>query len=394
MFTRSRRRFTAIELHANRETAPARGQWQFAGRGFQILVAALISIGLISGGSAIRPAVAAVQSPLGYERWSNPNAQSGVDFGLTPTQVFQKYAASLHLAMPVVHERKDKRLIDIEVRADGSDLASYVYDVVWVEDKGDFALESWFLPALTAAELHELPQLAAQGIVVVDIERYPKGQEWRYAAIVQRNSGKFGWEVLTDASLDQAQDTATRRSLRLLDLDYATLGPLDCPTVPGQACSPATFDAILVANSGSNAVETRLWLNMTPEQITAKQAQGYQVIDGEFGNVSLATVWVKPGLPFELQSHLSANEVIHEHGHQGRVVDLENSPTPFSIVNLAPSAAPASPKLDNPRRGNKDDSRHQVKPRDEKAKGKSKSDRKPKNKKGGKRGKNGKGPGR
>jgi hypothetical protein len=290
----------------------------------------------------------------------------------------------------VVHKRKDKRLIDLEVRGDGSGLGNYVYDVVWVIDEGEFALESWFVPAFTEAELHQLPQLAEQGIVVVDIERYPKDQEWRFAAILQRNAGKFGWDVLTDAPLDQVVDTAARRGLRVLDLDYAQLGPLDCPQVQGQACTPAAFDAILVANSGSNAVETKLWLNMTPQQIAEKQAQGLQVIDTEYGNESVATVWVKPGLPFELQGPLTANEVIYEHGHQGRVVDLEHSPTPYSIVNLAPSPAPASPKLASPRQGDAEEGRDQVKPRDEKAKSKAKAkrDRKAKDKKSGKRGKN------
>lgn len=394
MLSHFRRRFTPIELQANRGPAPKPGQRRLAISVLQILVGALITTGLISGGSAIRPVTAAAQSPMGYERWTNPNAISGVDFGLTATQVFQKYAASLHIAMPAVHERKAKRLIDIEVRADDSGLANYVFDVVWVKDEGDFALESWFVPALTEAELKEFPQLAPHGIVVVDIERYPQGNEWRYAAIVQRNAGKFGWDVLTDASLDQVLDTAERRGLRVLDLDYAVAGPLDCPTVQGQACSPATFDAILVANSGSNAIETRVWFDMTPAQIATKQAQGYQVIDWEGGLGNEVTVWVKPGMPFELQSPLTEIEVNDETGHQGRVIDLENSPTPYSIVNIAPSAAPASPKLANPRQGDPEDGRPQVKHRDEKAKGKTERDRKPKDKKAGKRGKNGKGRGR
>ena len=307
--------------------------------------------------------------------------------------MFQKYADQLVIGLPAPAPPKDTRLIDIEVRDDdGGGVANYVYDVVWVKDEGDFELESWFVPGLTEAELHLLPQLAPQAIVAVDVERYPKGNEWRYSVILQRNAGKFGWEVLTDASLDEVLDTADRNGLRILDLDYAVLGPLSCQEVPqGQACLLASFDAILVADSGSNAVETKLWFNMTPEQIAAKQDQGYQVIDKE----GAATVWVQPGQPFDLLSSLSENEVIFEHGHHGRVVDLEGTPNSFSIVRFAGSAAPApaSPGLADAQQGDNDDG-PRAKPRNEKAKGKNDRDRKAKDRKGGKGGKHGKGRGR
>ncbi|MGE3912246.1 MAG: hypothetical protein AB7K36_22990 [Chloroflexota bacterium] len=290
------------------------------------------------------PALAAAQPPLGYERWTDPNAESGVDFGLTPAQVFQKYAASFAPGnVPQTHKRKDKRLIDIEIRADGSGLANYVYDVVWVEDAGTFKLESWFVPGLTESELKTLPQLASQGIAVLDVERYPDGNSWRYSVILQRNAGRFGWQVLTDASYAQVQTTAERNGLRILDLDYVTHGPNTCPPpnpTPGQACQTATFDAILVADSGSNAVETDLHFNMSAAQISQKYAQGYQLVDHEGPAASpyMATVWVKPGLPFMLYPALTQSEVIFQQGHHGRVIDLERpggeSKAPYSIVNL------------------------------------------------------------
>jgi hypothetical protein len=389
MLTRSGYRFASRDLRANGMKGPAQRLRGLAGRASRILVGALITTGVLGGSPAIRPALATAQPPIGYERWTNPDAVSGVDFGMTQGQVFQKYADQLVIGLPAPAPAKDTRLIDIEIHADGSGLANYVYDVVWVKNEGDFTLESWFVPGLTETELHTFPQLAPQGIVVLDVERYPEGNEWRFSVIVQRNAGEFGWEVLTDASLEQVLDTADRQGLRVLDLDFANSGLLSCPTIEGQACLEATFDAILVANSGSNAIETKLWLNMTPEQIAVKQAQGDQVIDRE----GAVTVWVKPGLPFDLDDNLSQNEVIFEHGHHGRVVDLEQTSTSYSIVHLAGSAAPATPRLADAGQGDNDDGRHHAKQRDGKAKGKTERDRKTKDTRAGKRGKHGKGRG-
>ncbi len=278
--------------------------------------------------------------------------------------MFQNYAASLAFGgIPQTSAPKDKRLIDIEIRADRRGLANYVYDVAWVKDEGDFTLESWFVPGLSEAELHMLPQLAPQGIVALDLERYPEGSEWRYSAILQRNAGHFGWQVLTDAPWEQVQSTYEHQGLRLLDLDYAVPGPLSCPTVRGQACAEATFDAILVANSGSNHLETRTWFDMTATQIAERQDQGYQMIDQERVTDGVATVWVKPGLPFDLNDNLSEVEVTFEHNHHGRVVDLEHASTSYFIVNLGGSAAPASPKFADAQRGDNDDG----KPKDSKA---------------------------
>ena len=251
MFRLIRHRFARSDHRAHGGMLPDRGWRRLARSTSRLVVGALITTGLIGGSAAMRPAQAAAQPPIGYERWTVPDANSGVDFGQTTAQVFQKYADQLVIGLPAPAPPKDTRLIDIEIRDDDDGgVANYVYDVVWVKDEGDFELESWFVPGLTEAELKLLPQLAPQGIVAADVERYPKGDEWRYSVILQRNAGKFGWEVLTDASLDEVLDTAERRGLRVLDLDYAVQAPLTCDDVPqGQACFLATFDAILVANS-------------------------------------------------------------------------------------------------------------------------------------------------
>lgn len=91
-------------------------------------------------------------------------------------------------------QQKDRRLIDIEVHSDGSGLANHVYDVVWVCNQGDFELESWLVPGLTETEVNQLT--STDSIAILDIERYPEGQEWRFSAIVQRNAGKFAWDVM------------------------------------------------------------------------------------------------------------------------------------------------------------------------------------------------------
>jgi hypothetical protein len=362
MLSLSRHRFAPRDLRANRVEVPDLGPRRLAMRASRILVGALITTGLISGSLPIHPALAASQPPIGYERWTVPNANSGVDYGQTTKQVFEKYAAQMVIAMPVPDGQvKDKRLIDIEVRGDDSPLANYVYDVVWVKNEGHFELESWFVPGMTEAELHLLPQLAPQGIVAADVERYPEGNQWRYSVILQRNAGEFGWEVLTNASLEQVLDTANRRGMRVLDLDYATPGPLNCPTVPGQACALATLDAILVADSGSNAVDTSVHFNMSPALIDQKEAQGWQAIDREDGGESVVTVWVKAGQPFEILDDLSDNEVTFEHGHHGRVVDLEGEPNAFSIVRFDGSPAPALPGLADPRQGDNGDGRRDLK---------------------------------
>lgn len=358
-----------------------------------VLVGAVMSVGLIAGSGASYPVQAAVQPPIGFERWTNPDVESGIDFGLTAEQVFQTYAASLPLGgIPQTHPQKDKRLIDIEIRADGSGLANYVYDVVWVKNAGNFKLDSWFLPGLTEADLKLLPRLAQQGAVAVDVERYPEGNQWRYSVILQQNDGHLDWDILTDASLQQVLDAAGQwDEMRLLDLDFAQPGPLGCPTVPGQACSPATFDAILVANSGAKAIRWNVWFNLTSEQLAAQEARGWRVVDWENPGDTLTTIVVKARGAYEIVNDLDEPAAIFEHGHHGRVVDLEGGPDTFSIVRFDGSPSPASPGLAGVHQGGSDDGQLQTRRSDGKAKGKAGHDRKPESRKPGKRGKHGKG---
>jgi hypothetical protein len=371
----------------------SRGWRGLAVRAAQILVGAVMSVGLIAGSGANSPALAAVQPPIGFERWTDPDVGSGIDFGLTAEQVFQNYAASLPLGgIPQTYPQKEERLIDIEIRAVGSGLAYYVYDVVWVKNTGDFKLDSWFLPGLTEADLKLLPGLAQQGAVAVDVERYPEGNQWRYSVILQQNDGHLDWDILTDASLQQVLDAAGHwDEMRILDLDFARPGPLNCQTDRGQACSPATFDAILVANSGAKAIKWNVWFNLTPEQLAAQEARGWRVVDWENPGDTPTTIVVKARGSYEIINDLDKPEAIFEHGHHGRVVDLEGGPETFSIVRFDWSLSPASPGLAAAHQGDSDDGQLQTRHRDGKAKGKTRHNRKPESRKSGKAGKHAKG---
>jgi hypothetical protein len=158
--------------------------------------ASTVVLVMFSAGSA------QAQQPLGFERFTVADVATGVDFGLTELEVFEKYAAELPLVgnpNRPIHGQKDKRLIDIEIRPDGSGLAVYVYDVVWVQNTGSFQLDSWFLPDLTEQEVKSLERL--RGGVILDIERYPRGSSWRYSVILQRNTDDTPWKLLLDVSI-------------------------------------------------------------------------------------------------------------------------------------------------------------------------------------------------
>jgi len=60
---------------------------------------------MLSGSPAIRPTLAAAQPSIGYERWTNPNAGSGFDCGLTTKQVFQNYADQMVIGLPARRPR-------------------------------------------------------------------------------------------------------------------------------------------------------------------------------------------------------------------------------------------------------------------------------------------------
>jgi hypothetical protein len=265
-----------------------------------------------------------VQPPIGFERWEAPPVgpagewASGVDFGLTPAKIYQKYAAQLLIGLPASglrHQQKDMRLIDIEVRADGSGLGVHLYDVVWVRNEGSFLLDSWLVTGLTAAEVELFQQF--DDVIILDIERYTHGtKEWRFAIILQRNSGKFDWEVLLDVDYDTAIQAAHASGTRAVDVDrFFACGPRSA----GGDCQDR-YDVVLVDNAGSNLVPTIDFFQASiPYSIP-----GYQITDFEINALGIHTTnWVLSGNPYIMLSGQSEDDVIHNHNHRGRVIDLE-----------------------------------------------------------------------
>lgn len=263
-------------------------------------------------------AAGGAQQPVGFERWTDPGGScggaTGVDFNLGLAEIYQQYAAQMVIGLPADEPRfqqKDRRLIDIEIHGDGSGLAEYVYDVVWVCNDGGFALDSWLVPGLTEADLDQLDEF--DDIVILDIERYPDGAGWRYSAIVQRNSGEFDWEVLVGTTPADIQAAVRRTGGRVVDVDVV---PYCSPRTPrGQACE-GLRDAVVVENTGANHVDTVDVFVGFPSSSPPAQ---FQLTDLETG----LTNWMTPGNPFEVVESATMADVVHSHGHVGRVVDLE-----------------------------------------------------------------------
>ena len=147
-----------------------------------------------------------------------------------------------------IHGQKDKRLIDIEIRPDGSGLGVYVYDVVWVQNTGSFQLDSWFLPDLNEQQVKSLENL--HGAVILDIERYPRGSSWRYSVILQRNTDNTPWKLLLDTSIHSLVEAMNPPGpppyFRPVDIDVTTV------TVKDK--DKQIFDAVLIQRVGVNNV--------------------------------------------------------------------------------------------------------------------------------------------
>jgi hypothetical protein len=266
---------------------------------------------------------ARAQQPLGFERFTVADVATGVDFGLTELEVFEKYAAELPLLgnpNRPIHGQKDKRLIDIEIRPDGSGLAVYVYDVVWVQNTGSFQLDSWFLPDLTEQEVKSLERL--EGVVILDIERYPRGSSWRYSVILQRNTDDTPWKLLLDVSIhtivEEMIPPGPPPYFRPVDIDVTT------------AKDENIFDAVLIQRVGVNNV-----VYVAPLVLQADVTAGFyngihQLVDqelvggsgsGVFG--TYMNIFVDSGLNFTTAYELTQQQVEANHVSVGRVVDLE-----------------------------------------------------------------------
>jgi hypothetical protein len=269
--------------------------------------------------------VGQAQQPLGFERFTVADVATGVDFGLTELEVFEKYAAELSLVggpNRPLHGQKDKRLIDIEIRPDGSGLAVYVYDVVWVQNTGSFQLDSWFLPDLNEQQVKSLENL--QGAVILDIERYPRDSSWRYSVILQRNTDNTPWKLLLDTSIHSLVEAMNPPGpppyFRPVDIDVTTV------TVKDK--DKQIFDAVLIQRVGVNNVVYAAPLLLHAEHWEMFNNGIHQLVDQELagGTGPLGTyldIFIDSGLSFTVFYELTQQQVEDAHFDVGRVVDLE-----------------------------------------------------------------------
>lgn len=271
-------------------------------------------------GLAIAGAAFAEQKPIGFERWEAPGpigSGSGVDFGLKPKDIYKEYAAQFLIGLPEtspLQAQKDKRLIDIEVRSTGIGQADYVWDVVWVKNEGDFKIDSWFIHELKADEVMLLAEL--DDVIILDIERYAKGSEVRFAVILQRNSGKFAWSVLLGVTPATAA-AALHGDLRVVDVDRDKACSRRFRRE--QAC-PTVLDVVMVENTGTNFVDAFDLFEAFPPVAVG----GFQLRDLEpKGAFTHMTSWISPGSDYQTSQWFTKEEVAHSHLHTGRIIDLE-----------------------------------------------------------------------
>ena len=266
--------------------------------------------------------VAQAQKPLGFERFTVADVATGVDFGLTELEVFEKYAAELPLVGSPnrpIHGQKDKRLIDIEVRPDGSGLAVYVYDVVWVQNTGSFQLDSGSCPTSTAAgEVagepagHRDPRhRAVSARLVMAILGDPAAQHRQHAL-----------KLLLDTSIHSLVEAMNPPGpppyFRPVDIDVTTVTVKD----------KQIFDAVLIQRVGVNNVVYAAPLLLHAEHWEMFNNGIHQLVDQELagGIGALGTyldIFIDSGLSFTVFYDLTQQQVEDAHFDVGRVVDLE-----------------------------------------------------------------------
>ncbi len=269
------------------------------------------------------------QPPIGFERWTAP-AESGLVFGAIFADLFKDYsnpASTIHGTLftpvppPPPRWKEPRRLIDIEIReVDGLN----VVDAVWVNNTGNFKLDSWLINGMTQQQLLEWTRYS--GYVMLDIERYRRGSQHVFAGILQRNPNLLEWRILLAEPMDTIELIAGVLGMRVIDIDLIGNDVNGgCQPPPG-ACFPTLlYDAVLVKNEGSNFIHWHLSEGLNTDQESLVPS-GYQLIDREkdgFAKSSYLSVWVGSNT-WETYDDLSQFEVVGLHSHSfKRVIDLE-----------------------------------------------------------------------
>ena len=266
--------------------------------------------------------------PLGYERFTDLNVETGVFTELTPSEVYDQYARQLTLGPGLGKGVRDKRLIDVETHHD--DDGKLTLSGIWIENAGEHQLESWLVLDVRYGDLANYHELWKE-IIPLDIERYDnKKGDLRYAIIFQRNTHQSHWYFKPDMS--EAQLWFDFPAYRWVDIDrYWSIGDDN-----GQAVvAKDTFDAIMVEQSGMNFVPTQwVLLNNSPDatsvdglpyQLTYWKAGGWQAVD----LIDTTALVVHSGRDFAVGGSQTSMEASLNPWLYGRAVDLEGGPSGF-----------------------------------------------------------------
>ncbi len=293
------------------------------------------------------PALA--QQPIGFERW-NPLPSSFVEFGRTchdlqadynhPTGFSSGNRGSGAIPAPGgvqttsednVEESKKFRLSDIEVRTD-SETGENVLDVVVVTNTGWFRRKSWLVCGLSELNVHQWASI--QHLTILDVERYVRNDEYRWAAIIQEDP--FGVETwfLTGSTEDsinfQASIDRDLEGWRVVDVEPVDHDDDHCQSNDGkEACGgETTYAAILVKNAGANQVDWSFKDGYTSDNLVP---EGFQLVDRErTGAQNWPAGWKEARLSVRVDNEDFTTENLTQdnvhwfnYGSNGIIIDLE-----------------------------------------------------------------------
>ena len=286
---------------------------------------------------ATSSAAAALDKPLGYERFTTLNVNSGIFTELAPSEVYAEFAQPLSIGLPVENPVRNKRLYDIETHRDES--GKLTLSGAWIENKGDFEHDSWLVLNLTYGDLLLFAEFFWEDLIPLDVERYDnRNGNLRFAVIFQRNIYKADW--LWKIDMTEEQIRFDEGNYRVVDFDrYSKTGSDNGEFI----FSSTRYDAIMVANSGPNYVYS-IWTTLEESwdwgwspiygleyMLTYYELFGLQATDIEFLNDwgyphAGEVVLVDSDRDFSIGAKQTAQEASLNQFLYGRAVDLEGGP--------------------------------------------------------------------
>ena len=178
--------------------------------------------------------------------------------GETATSITNKYNAN------------GARLTDVEIHSIVSGVPRFT--VRMVKNSGDYAVPGWWwYYGLTYAQIS--PLLTTNNGRLIDIEAYDAGSgNIRYAVIMVSNTGvaQRSWSWLAGVSSSQIATHISTSGHRIIDLDTYFVG------------TSKYYNAVFVANTGTDAKTWQWWLNLTSTGVSDKlKALGGRLVDIE-----------------------------------------------------------------------------------------------------------------